>query len=1165
MLSFLVWIDLRLARFPYLSLFCLNLKDFHSSQPFSVNVIVKGVHEDQTQGEGPVMSLAEIPLNHIRRNAQLRQLDDGLQQSRLQTAVQNGVKNLAVPQKSSPIQSMLKNTTEIGDVGQFSSKPPRVPFPVTQLSPARSRKVRLTPSRRRHQAPFHNGQNGYSAPYGIESFHQGSIASNGPGFDSQFHSGPYQRPSLEDYRSFSMTQGSYNQPNLSPHHLHTNGHHPRQRDIDNIRPRSPYTYSTRLKRPGYRPSSPALSDVNKPMVGYAQGLSRHPSNRTASPLSAFNMSRTPSPFHHVINHSDPDLQHYPPYLVMESKGSRRPSITSSRPSTPKPSPSVSSVRISSHMYRKPAVTSGSGARPRSPPNSPIFYDYTEDFEEHDSFQDPSLSTRILSEQTMPIREPSTYSELDGNPESLSIAELPSAITPTELTTQADELGLDQSASDVNSTRYNYTTGAPQDLSDVPELPEKELAATELEVPVRDFPVKRHSYHQTLQLDFPQALDSGKEVLLLRDGNHRKSSPEAVAALTDPIMSRNPDPRPTLPTEPMFTFKSSTPPKPPPLAVEPGNNLFILAGTHKFPTAGPDDDERETPDRVDTMHPSESIRGPSLEGHSKLSTEILSPTPERSTIAPSNRDRFSKILSIEEDILDTEPFVPPLKREERIDTPMQAIRSIDAWEAGGKLGHFRHQRPRFTRDSPLKQGVATEVLAEKSDSEEEPELTIGLRQTFCKEEKVEPQLNQLWPPNAISSQGLDHNTTQAANMEQPLENREVFERPPTPPQVPYIKTAENIGSIGKTSAHATGVVLPLDISMSPPRQPKKQPSFRSYSPPSKPQASELPFDFTPLVRQSSEDDSLTPVHAVPPSDNESDTTTREVVAAKITPAISEIRSDGDSVGSLSDSLPSRPASRPWNHDSSYPWCSELPELEVMIPKPIHDPPDVRKPPRFKLNVQRASSSTGGTSKIKNELKLFENCRGPFASSLDLGQGPAFRRKRNPNLSVLPGQTNSSHDILHAGRQRTRFVDTFETQSPTVSLLVPSPNFEARSFFSDDSSQIRPKGVLRKRFSEFRARTAGSRGTSVDDARGYDRGLLSSALGRSRASGRSSRQSQNTAGTSTRTSIARRMRWKMMNKIRLWVHRGEDKVRDWKWKMRYRNGKNRAASAPVYANA
>ena len=1113
------------------------------------------------------MSLAEIPRNHIRRNGQFTQ-PHVLHESRLQTSLHNEKEDYRAPQDPSAVQSMLKTTTEIGDVGQLVPKPPRIPVVSSQLSAATPSKGRSKSGKRRQPHPYHDSPVGYNGPLIFEPSRQGVTASKGSDSRIQDYRIPRQRPSFEESRDYSMTQSSYNSHSLTHRHPKGNGHTNNRGGISNLRPRSPYAYPTRLKRPGYRPPSPAFGDLNKSITSYGHGLHREASTRTASPFPAYNTNRTPSPFHHVTNRSDPDLQHYPPYLATEPKRHQYSSITSTRASTPKPSPSVTSISSSSHVQRRRSNHNSGQIRPRSPYVTPLFYDYTEAFEEPVDYRDSSVSSAILSRQSLHPLEPSAYSERDESLESISIAELPTEKSPQKGVLHSNESNLDSRPREADAFHENFLPTAPQDLSDVLELSENEIVPVAVDTLARTNP-----RFQTggLPLRHPPSLvghhpsEAKKQMHISGDDSSRHPTQELAAEVTEARLLQTSNGGSNSPATSMFSAKSSAPADQPRSTPEPIQGLPTLSTPHPKPKKLTiDTRERRTPAKAHGSRLSEPLRAPSSEGHSRVSTEILSPTPERSIISPSSRDRFSKILSIDESPSNEETLLPPPKIEERVDTPMQRIQSAEIWKTSDALEFFRRKRSLYSRNSPLKHITPTNVPVEDSDSEEEPELTPGLRQTFCKDDKPLPIYGQLSASTTPPPQPLTQDLIGSAGIENSPADHHSHSYLPTSPRL-IKETNEDEGQIETKSIPAESeneAKFSSNMYQVPSKLPRKQPSFRSYSPPDKPRASDLPFDFAPLIHRASEDAQTTEGEALRPSESEKTTTMCEQDVSRVVEPVAEVNPSRNSIATAPDSIGSRPTSRPWNQDSSYPWNDMFQSLDVTMPQEtIDSSKSTEKPPRFKFKVHRASSSTGGANKLRKETLPSQDHRGPVAFSLDLGQGPAFQQRRDPSLSVLPGQINSSHDSMHPSRQKTRFVDTFETHSPTRSLVPASPNLEVRSFFSDDSSQIRPKGALRKQFSNFKAKAAAVRRTSMDETRGYDRGLLSSALGRSRASGRSSRQSQNTAGASTHASIATRIRSKLMDKLRLWIHRGEDKVRDWGWKVRYRSGKDRAASAPL----
>ena len=142
---------------------------------------------------------------------------------------------------------------------------------------------------------------------------------------------------------------------------------------------------------------------------------------------------------------------------------------------------------------------------------------------------------------------------------------------------------------------------------------------------------------------------------------------------------------------------------------------------------------------------------------------------------------------------------------------------------------------------------------------------------------------------------------------------------------------------------------------------------------------------------------------------------------------------------------------------------------------------------------------------------------------------------------PGQINTSR--ASPTPLNTRFIESFDLPAhdfkshaaPSISLVPPSPglNLEARSFFSDDSSQTRLKGSLRKRLSQFKATV--TRASTSDEARGIDRALLGSALGKTRINGRSSRHSYHTQGRAAKSHPGDPARWRLIEKVKAWYLR------------------------------
>jgi hypothetical protein len=205
----------------------------------------------------PATRTASRERGHSSNYSKLSPTEDERDPATKRGAIRNPDENQNHPAMPKGLGGMLKTTTETGDIGLFSIKPSRVPLPVN--------------SPRRVSAPY--SDNGMRRPrqfqpYGVPNiddrrrlpsyardsssevismYETASQKSAGRGFDDP------------DYRSYSMTQ-TYSSYSLSNHRSYASLRS--QPDAGRLlqRPRSPFAYPTRLKRPGFRPSSPAMTD-----------------------------------------------------------------------------------------------------------------------------------------------------------------------------------------------------------------------------------------------------------------------------------------------------------------------------------------------------------------------------------------------------------------------------------------------------------------------------------------------------------------------------------------------------------------------------------------------------------------------------------------------------------------------------------------------------------------------------------------------------------------------------------------------------------------------------------------------------------------------------------------------------------------------------------------
>ena len=1144
------------------------------------------------------MPLSEVSSNHLARNGSGRSQNDP-QDDRSRTVTPIGDENLDILKNPSSIQSMLRNTTETGNVGQFSIKPSRVPPSLPRPS-----KARTTPIKQRQPGTYYNRNEDSNVHHPQSHVRQGTTVSDGSAFQTQIprpHRGPARSPSIEDFRSYSSNRSSYVGHGLTAHHPHSNGAHGGSGGPHNLRPRSPFAYPTRLKRPGYRPSSPALSEFNKQSNRSQTSLYRRPSFRTNSP-SSLHTNGAASPWRKGVNRSDPMLRHYPQFAVPTSGRVPSPSPTSTRPTTPKGSPNRRSVASSANGHQ--TTMNSSWNSPPSPARLPVFYDYTETFEERgveqqDYSQYVSTSTGTLAERPVLETGTTTYYELDASPEITSRTDVTSEDSLLKLETQATDNKFDQTTSQFDVNDRSSIQVLHKDLSEVPELPEGDLSSGEVD----PSPEKRDDGPHDQNPQPPKQVSPPLEVAeCSKQPSNQEPSRGSVSDVetseAQALESSNPHRSPvvdSIHSAQTASQRVSACEEPSPKGSRARSDAIallppiVLAAADSIIGDGPVGEKRDSV---------QLVRASSSEDHSgyEHTAEILSPTPERSMTSPTSVSRFSKILSINDDMLDLDELANRIKGKDRAESPMQGI--TDSRARLTRIEPSWRKRSVQLRDVASRQNAAAYALVEASDSEDEPELTQGLRQTFCKPDNRPVDYRPRSPPIVLPSQLVRRGYPGPLGIRRSPAVRKSTSDLCKVRDSPNVDSDQDIGSPKRKPTHRnrslevnhSNVTQDLESSRTPnteerstpsikplppfsppilpppnkelPLIPNERPAIVSLSPPITPRLPSLPFSFTPLIQRRSEDEtisareleavaSLASSHVNQGKKSQED---REITTPKSTTNVSPGRS----------SIASGPDSRPWNLETSYPWSDQQPKLEVTMPEPPEDPnQNTGSLPRFRLHVQRASSTTEGAEKLTKHPQVSGALSSPFTSSHDVVEGTTVRRNRYPNLSVMPGQINSSHDIFRSSPNQTRFVESFEIQSPRITLVPPSPGFEARSFFSDDSSQGQPKGLFRKRISALRNRR--SRAASTDEPRGYDRGLLNSALGRSRASGRTSRQSENTAitaGASSHASQSRRARLKFVNKLRSWWQRSEDRVRLWRWRRRYNGSYGRSASADLY---
>lgn len=600
------------------------------------------------------MPLSEFPPDHVGRNGLGEEptrssYEGNHSRKELNIGAYNGL-----PKTPSSIQSMLKNTTETGDVGLFSIKPARVPSIIyrTSKSPGTSQSV---PIKKRHLAGHlheHRGGNQLSRHPSSVNAPVGATSCRNHNQRSYRDARRGTTGNEEDERSYSMTQSSITRQSFS-HRPSPTGLQFHDQDFRGMRPRSPFAYPTRLKRPGYRPSSPAFSDYHSIGLGTYMGPSRAASFRTSSPLSIYTPQRAPSTWQQNFNRSEPMLRYYTSIPRHENYAetlpplapaplSRLPNgLTPARSSTPM---QLSDVSASYHPSLSP---------------SPVFYDYTESFDE-DHHHSVTISSFSLADQVIPEDTSKVYYELAGSTPSLNIAELPAdEIFPSTLPkTHAQDLPEEPLSTKLNrkavprprqlEQHTRYPNGI--DVSVIEQDPQMVAQGKGRETEK----TAAHIYHLECQASVKIQEADLAPIETRRLGNrpgsqqHQGFSASSASVKSISLSSSL--------SEQMYSSQSSSQKdrqKPIPELSGPSDPVYPSPAGLEIPLGQPNNSR--TISRNIQSHADYVSCDTSFEGKSDPTehTEIYAPTPERAASSLSNRNRFSRILCLDEDLEDVD--------------------------------------------------------------------------------------------------------------------------------------------------------------------------------------------------------------------------------------------------------------------------------------------------------------------------------------------------------------------------------------------------------------------------------------------------------------------------------------------------------------------------------
>ena len=360
-----------------------------------------------------------MPLSEISANI-------GRDGTQAQTTRRSGRGQSPDKVKKDVVSSMLRTATEIGDVGQFSSRPSRLPRSTSRL-PASSRSSSLNP-------PATSLRQSTRRPI--------------PRYDSRRLPRPV--PSFS-----ALSRQNTTRSNLTSSHTDART---RYRGA----PRAPYGFDRRPSpassglyghssfvtlrgRPGYRPASPAFSDAQSmPTYNRGPGFHRAASVATAasSPASMFNRDHAYS--YRDVNQSASSLSRFPsPAMPGAYPGIRR-----------SPFPSRNPTPVSASLHYPTRHPNGSLEsfhtmhRSVTGSTTPVYYDYTEAFEEdycHFPAEDLAISPLFSADHTIPEQEPARHTRQAQTPFGMMEG---SVFKPCEMPTHHNRTQSEQSKQQV---------------------------------------------------------------------------------------------------------------------------------------------------------------------------------------------------------------------------------------------------------------------------------------------------------------------------------------------------------------------------------------------------------------------------------------------------------------------------------------------------------------------------------------------------------------------------------------------------------------------------------------------------------------------------------------------------------------------------------------------
>ena len=213
-----------------------------------------------TRTSAHATSQSPVPNHHKRRgNIRHSNTSQGLLRHSVQRTPLRAVDDNAILLKSpGPLESMLKTTTETGDIGLFTIG--SRPWPATYHQPPHRRPIlpEMPVASSGHSRHFQDRHCFQDDRLGLPSSYRDTTSEILSLYDSEAQFSRIITPSNED------EQRTYSLGPCTSRQLPSQRSTATLQDVSSTGapecPRSPFPYPTRLKRPGMRPASPAVTN-----------------------------------------------------------------------------------------------------------------------------------------------------------------------------------------------------------------------------------------------------------------------------------------------------------------------------------------------------------------------------------------------------------------------------------------------------------------------------------------------------------------------------------------------------------------------------------------------------------------------------------------------------------------------------------------------------------------------------------------------------------------------------------------------------------------------------------------------------------------------------------------------------------------------------------------